>query len=95
MREREQKQRKKLQRTSRKIKQFLDEHEVCKGVSGCIVQSNVTDNDSAKMKTSRGVIQGYTRVAAVDAKHQVIVHAETHGQGQEHGLLEPTIEQAH
>lgn len=95
MREREQKQRKKLQRTSRKIKQFLDEHEDRKGVSGCIVQSNITDNDSAKMKTSHGVIQGYTGVAAVDAKHQVIVHAETHGQGQEHGLLEPTIEQAH
>ncbi len=95
MREREQKQRKKLQCTSRKIKQFLDNNEDRTGTSGRVVQSNITDNDSAKMKTSHGVIQGYTGVAAVDAKHQVIVHAEAHGQGQEHGLLEPTLEQAH
>ena len=30
-----------------------------------------TDHDSAKMATSQGVIQGYTGVAAVDAKHQI------------------------
>jgi len=34
-------------------------------------------------------------VATVDSKHQVIVQAEAHGQGQEHGLLEPSVEQAH
>lgn len=44
------------------------------------------------MKTSHGVIQGYTGVAAVDSKHQVVLHAEAFGQGQEHGLLEPMIE---
>ncbi len=60
------------------------------------------------MKTRRGVIQGYTGVVAVDsmegrgravsgttaenAKHQVIVQAQAYGQGQEHGLLEPTTE---
>ncbi len=92
MREREQKQRQKLRRTSRKIKRFLEDNEDRVGTSGRVVQSNITDNDSAKMKTSHGVIQGYT---GVDAKHQVIVHAEAHGQGQEHGLLEPTIEQVH
>lgn len=47
------------------------------------------------MKTSHGVIQGYTGVATVDSKHQVIVQAEAHGQGQEHGLLEPSLAQAH
>jgi transposase len=36
-----------------------------------IRKSNRTDNDSAKMATSKGVIQGYTGVAAVDAKHQI------------------------
>jgi len=92
---REQKQCLKLQQTSDKIKQFLAENEERKGVSGKEVKSNITDNNSAKMKTSHGVIQGYTGVAAVDARHQVIVHAEAHGQGQEHGLLEPTIEAAH
>jgi len=52
----------------------------------------VTDNESAKMKTSHGVIQGYTGVAAVDNKHQIVVHAEAFGQGQEHGLLKPVME---
>jgi hypothetical protein len=44
------------------------------------------------MKTSHGVIQGYTGVAAVDSKHQVVVHAEAFGQGQEHGLIKPMLE---
>ena len=51
----------------------------------------MTDNDSAKMATSHGVIQGYTGVAAIDAKHQVVVHAQAYGEGQEHGLLQPTV----
>ena len=46
----------------------------------------------AKMKTSRGVIQGYIGVAGVDAKHQVVVHAQAHGRPQEHSLLRPAIE---
>ena len=44
-----------------------------KGSKGAIRKSNRTDNESAKMATSKGVIQGYTGVAAVDAKHQIIV----------------------
>ncbi|OCC16388.1 Mobile element protein [Dissulfuribacter thermophilus] len=44
------------------------------------------------MKTSKGVIQGYNGLAMVDAKHQVIVHAEAFGDGQEQHLLEPMIE---
>jgi transposase len=92
---REEEQIRKLRATSRKIGEFLSENEDRKGVSGKVVQSNITDNESAKMKTSHGVIQGYTGVATVDSKHQVIVQAEAHGQGQEHGLLEPSVEQAH
>lgn len=84
-----------LKRTSRKIKQFLEANDPRQGMSGKEVKSNITDNESAKMNTSHGVIQGYTAVAAVDDKHQVIVAAEAYGQGQEHGLLEPTIKQAH
>ena len=89
---REIKQKEKLDRASQKIHHFLKTHEDRKGVSGNVVKSNITDNDSAKMKTSHGVIQGYTGVVAVDAKHQVIIQAHAYGQGQEHGLLEPTIE---
>jgi len=50
------------------------------GKSGKALKSNITDNESAKMKRSRGVIQGYGGVAAVDSKHQVIVHAKAFGQ---------------
>lgn len=90
--EREAKQIKKLRAVSRKIKRFLKSEEPRKGVSGKEVKSNITDPQSAKMKTSHGVIQGYTGVAAVDSAHQVVVHAEAFGQGQEHGLLKPVIE---
>jgi transposase len=92
MRQREERQKETLRQASRKIKDFLAKNEDRKGRSGKAVQSNITDNDSAKMKTSHGVIQGYTGVAAVDSKHQVVIAAEAFGTGQEHGLLEPMIE---
>ncbi len=56
-----------------------------------IRKSNRTDNESAKMATSKGVIQGYTGVAAVDAKHQIIVCAQAHGSGSEQELLMPVV----
>jgi hypothetical protein len=46
-----------------------------KGSRGSIRKSNRTDNESVKMATAKGVLQGYTGVAAVDARHQVIVEA--------------------
>ena len=49
--------------------------------------SNRTDRESAKMATSKGVIQGYTGVAAVDARHQIIIDAQAHGTGSEQELL--------
>ena len=44
------------------------------------------------MATDKGVIQGYTGVAAVDAKHQIIVDAQAHGTGSEQELLLPVVE---
>lgn len=76
----------------KKIKQFLKENDDKPGKTGKPIKSNITDNESAKMKTSHGVIQGYNGVAVVDEKHQVIVHAEAFGAAQEHDLLEPMIE---
>ncbi len=76
----------------KKIKQWLKENDDKPGKTGKPVKSNITDNESAKMKTSHGVIQGYNGVAVVDDKHQVIVHAEAFGAAQEHDLLEPMIE---
>jgi len=56
------------------------------------VKSNITDNESAKMTTSKGTIQGYNGVATVDKKHQVIVDAQAFGAGQEHHTLQPVME---
>ena len=44
------------------------------------------------MATSKGVIQGYTGVAAVDDRHQIIVEAQAHGTGSEQELLLPVVE---
>jgi len=90
--EREKRQVKKLRQASRKIREFLAKSEEKIGSSGKEIQSNITDNESAKMKTSHGVIQGYIGLAGVDAKHQVVVHAEAHGKPQEHELLRPAVE---
>ncbi len=56
------------------------------------VKSNITDNESAKMKTSKGTIQGYNGVASADSKHQIIVDAQAFGEGQEHHTLAPVLE---
>jgi len=61
------------------------------GSKGAIRKSNRTDNESAKMATSKGVIQGYTGVAAVDSRHQIIVEAQAHGTGSEQELLIPVV----
>jgi hypothetical protein len=55
-------------------------------------KSNRTDNESAKMATGKGVIQGYTGVAAGDGKHQIIVEAQAHGTGSEQELLVPVVQ---
>jgi transposase len=81
-----------IQNKIKKIKAWLKDNEDKPGKTGKPIKSNITDNESAKMKTSHGVIQGYNGVAVVDSKHQVIVHAEAFGAAQEHDLLKPMIE---
>jgi len=75
-----------------KIREWLKDNDDKPGKTGKPRKSNITDNESAKMKTHRGVIQGYDGVAATDSKHQVIVQAEAFGDPQEHDLLKPMIE---
>lgn len=77
-----------------KIDSFLKSHSPRMG-QGKIkkeVKSNITDNESAKMTTSKGTIQGYNGLAAVDKKHQVIIDAQAFGEGQEHHTLQPILE---
>jgi hypothetical protein len=70
------------------LREWLREHpHDRKGSRNGLRQSNRTDNESAKMGTSKGVIQGYTGVAAVDEAHQIVVEAQAHGVGQEQELL--------
>jgi transposase len=75
-----------------KIRAWLNDNDDKPGKTVKARKSNITDNESAKMKTSRGVIQGYDGVTAVDGKHQIIVHAEAFGESQEHDLLQPMVE---
>jgi hypothetical protein len=81
-----------LKQKAKKLKQWNDHNDDKPGKSGKPKKSNVTDNDSAKIKTSKGMIQGYDGVAAVDSKHQIIVHAQAFGEAEEHDLLIPMIE---
>jgi hypothetical protein len=43
------------------------------------------------MMTSHGVVQGYNSQGLIDAKHQVIVHGEAFGNGQDHGHIPPML----
>jgi len=76
----------------KKLKDWLEDNDDKPGKTGKPKKSNITDNDSAKMKTSKGVIQGYDGVAAADDKHQIIIEAQAFGEAQEHDLLQPMIE---
>ena len=81
-----------LERDAAQIRGWLAAHPAeRRGVKGSIRKSNRTDNESAKMATGKGVIQGYTGVAAVDGKHQSIVEAQAHGTGSEQELLVPVV----
>ncbi len=81
-----------LKRDATQIREWLVAHpDDRKGSKGTVRKSNRTDNESAKMATSKGVIQGYCGVAVVDDKHQIIVDAQAHGTGTEQELLMPVV----
>jgi len=93
LREREARQVERLKQEAEKIRTWLQAHPADRrGVREGLRKSNRTDNDSAKMATGKGVIQGYTGVAVGDEKHQIIVDAQAHGVGQEQELLVPMVE---
>jgi transposase len=83
-----------LHREAQAMRDFLAREQPRRNAKGAELKSNVTDNDSAKMATSKGVIQGYAAQAAVDATHQVIVAADVTGSGSEQAMLLPMIGQA-
>lgn len=93
MQARERQQIETLQKNSQKIREWLAGNPEKTNRRGEPLKSNITDNDSATMKSSHGVIQGYTGVAAVDAKSQIVMHAEAFGTGQENALLPEVLKQ--
>jgi hypothetical protein len=89
--EREKKELETLGKKARKMKAWLSDNADRKSMAGNVVKSNITDNESAKMSTTHGVVQGYAGVVAVDERSQVIVNAEAFGEGQENHMLQPMI----
>ncbi len=83
----------KLEKAIAKIEHFLKENEPKPGMKK-ENKSNVTDNDSQLMKTSHGVMQGYNAQAMVDAKNQIIVHADAGNAGQDDTHLAMMIDGA-
>jgi transposase len=83
-----------LRREARATRDFLATTPKRINRKGAELKTNVTDPDSAKMATSKGVIQGYAAQAAVDSAHQIIVAADITGSGSEQAMLLPMIEQA-
>jgi hypothetical protein len=89
-----QRQVERLQKKAARLEQWLQENEPKIGDRGKEIQSNVTDNESAKMKTMHGTIQGYNGQALADGKHQIIVHGEAFGKGQDSRHLGPVVDGA-
>jgi transposase len=83
-----------LKEKAERIGKFLKQNGPKMGKQGREIKSNVTDNESATMFTSHGVIQGYNGQALVDNKHQVIVHGEAFGDGQDHYHIPPMLDGA-
>jgi transposase len=88
------KQIERLQNRADRIEKFLKDHGPKMGKQGREVNSNITDNESAKMYTSHGTIQGYNGQAMVDSKKQVIIAGEAFGVGQDHYHVPPMLDGA-
>jgi transposase len=91
--ERQQKRERRFQLQVERLNTFLKDREPKLGSEGKEIQSNAVDNESAKMTTSHGVLQGYNAQALVDSKHQVILAAEAFA-SQDHENLKPMLDRA-
>jgi len=85
--ERRQRSIERLENKLKKLDMFLATAEPRKGTSGEEVQSNITDNESARIKSPHGYIQGYNGIAIADSGSQVIVCAQAIGCGPESGCF--------
>lgn len=83
-----------LRREAQTTRDFVARSPKRTNKKGGELKTNLTDPDSAKMATSKGVIQGYAAQAAVDSTHQIIVAAQVIGSGSEQAMLLPMIAQS-
>jgi transposase len=89
-----QKQIDRLKKQAARIEEWLKKNGPKLGTTGKEIKSNVTDNESAMMATWHGTLQGYNGQALADKKHQVILHGEVFGNGQDHGHVPPMLDGA-
>jgi transposase len=75
--------RKRLKRQAEKIRCFLEGMEKKEGKKNEEIKSNVTDNESAMIHSSKGFIRGYIGIAVADKKNQIIVNAQAVGSANE------------
>jgi transposase len=83
-----------LKRSVERIEKFLADNKPREGCRGKEIQSNVTDNESGKLVSSHGVVQGYNANALVDQKHQVVVHAKAFGNSDDATSVKPMLAEA-
>jgi transposase len=88
--ERQKKRERRFQLQVERLNQFLEEEKPKLGSEGKEIQSNLIDNESVKMPSSHGVIQGYNAQALVDSRHQVILAAQAFA-SQDHENLKPMV----
>ena len=88
--ERQKKRERRFQRQVERLNEFLKDRQPKLGSDGKEIQSNAVDNESVKMPSSHGVVQGYNAQALVDSKHQVILAAEAFS-SQDHENLKPML----
>jgi transposase len=91
--EQEERHLKRLQKKLKRINTFLEQAEPKQGSGGEEVKSNITDNESAKIKGAHGYIQGYNGIAVADSLNQVIVAAEAYGSGNENECFPEMLDQ--
>jgi transposase len=80
-----------IQGQKKRIESFLNSHSPRVNHGRREVKSNLTDNESAKLKTSTGYIQGYNALALTDSKHQIVVNAYAIGRQFEGDELQPFL----
>lgn len=91
--ERQKKRERRFQLQVERLHEFLKDRQPKRGSDGKEIQSNAVDNESVKMPSSHGVLQGYNAQALVDSKHQIILAAEAFA-SQDHENLKPMLQGA-